>query len=136
MANKPTAPCEGSTTNPSTKGHVLGAGTDVRCNRRTPHWAALDRSHAPGTAGWFKVQSGAVERSQGSHCNRVTLASFGGAPGTQHTSREARAWLSGDEPEQVLKAWGAQSSKIRCGLDPAEHLIPLSWSDPQDGKML
>lgn len=46
---------------------VLGAGD--RCQMDVPgsFWEALGQSHAPGTAGWFEVQSGALERGPGSH---------------------------------------------------------------------
>ena len=55
---------------------------------------ALGCGHTPGMAGGFKVRSGAVEWSQGSHCHWVTLASLGGVPATQQTSPEARVRLS------------------------------------------
>ena len=58
--------------------------------RMEPPDPAPGLGHAPGMAGGFKVRSGAVEGSQGSHCRRVTLASLGGAPAT---SPEARVRL-------------------------------------------
>ena len=41
VAEKPTAPRDGSATNLATEGHVLGTGTDVGWNCRTPPWAAV-----------------------------------------------------------------------------------------------
>lgn len=57
-----------------------------------------------------------------------------GSSDTADLSRGQSAAVGG-ELEQVLKAWvGGGSWEILWGHNPAQHLIPLSWCDPQDGK--
>lgn len=57
-----------------------------------------------------------------------------GSRDTTDLSRGQSAAVGG-ELEQVLKAWGGDGSwEILWVHNPAQHLIPLSWCDPQDGK--
>ena len=128
---KPTAPRDGSATNLATEGHVLGAGTDVGWNCRTPPWAAV--THQAWLAGsrcglgpWSKAKA-------------HTAAEWPWPPsaGLQRHSRPLPRPEGGCQrwAGQVLKAWGGDGSwEILWVHNPAQHLIPLSWCDPQDGK--
>ena len=131
VAEKSTAPRDSSATNLAAEGHMLGAETDVGWNCRTRPGLRSHTRH-----GW-RVQGAVWGRGVKPRLT-LPLSDLGlprrGSSNTADLSRGQSAAVGG-ELEQVLKAWGGGGSwEMLWVHNPAQHLIPLSWCDPQDGK--